>query len=88
MNRRSNQDSGEAEAKGGVSGKYVVRLFITYWAVAFMIVVLSFFAIADLVTLKLAYILLAGTIVVAAVATFIHIRKGKKNNVDEIVDRM
>ena len=88
MNSRRNKDSGESEAKGGVSGKRVARLFVTYWAIAFMFVVLSFYAIADLVTLKLAYILLATTIVVAAVATWIHIRKGKKDGVDELVKRM
>jgi hypothetical protein len=88
MNSRSNKDSGEAKAKGGVSGKRVARLFVTYWAIAFMVVVLSFYAIADLVTLKLAYILFAATIVVAAVATLIHIRNGKKDGVDELVKRM
>ena len=81
MNEISNKDS-------GVSGKRIARLFVTYWAIAFMIVVLSFFAIADLVTLKLAYILLAITIVVAAVATFVHILKGKKDSVDEIARKM
>lgn len=73
MNSRRNKDSGEAEVKGAVSGKRVARLFVTYWAIAFMVVVLSFYAIADLVTVKVAYILLA------AVATLIHIRKGKKD---------
>jgi hypothetical protein len=88
MYRQSNQDSGMGQAKGGVSWKRVARLFITYWAIAFMIVVLSFFAIAELVTLKLAYILLGITIVVAAVATFVHIRQGKKDHVDEVAKKI
>lgn len=87
MSRRS-KNNGEAEAKGGVSGKQLARLFVTYWAIAFMVVVLSFYAIADLVTVNLAYILLAATIVVAAVATLIHVRKGKKSSIDEIAKRM
>jgi hypothetical protein len=87
MSRRNN-NNGAAEAKGGVTGKRVARLFVTYWAIAFMVVVMSFYAIADLVTLKLAYILFTATIVVATVATLIHVRKGKKNSIDEIAKRM
>ena len=85
---KQSKNNDAVEAKGGVSGKRVARLFITYWAISFMVVVMSFYAIADLVTLKLAYILLAATIVVAAVATLVHVRKGKKNSIDEIAKRM
>ena len=83
-----NKNKGEAQAKGGVTGKHLARLFVTYWAIAFIVVVMSFYAIADLVTLRLAYILFVATIVIAAVATLIHVRKGKKNSIDEIAKRM
>ncbi len=71
-----------------MSGNRVVRLFVTYWAIAFGIVVLSLYGIADLLTVNVAYALLAATIVVAAVATWVHIRKGKKNSIDEIANRL
>ncbi len=76
------------EKKSGVSGKRVARLFVTYWALAFMIVVMSFYAIAELVTLNLAYILFVAITVVAAVATLIHVRKGKNTSIDEIAKKM
>jgi len=87
MNKHS-KNNGADEAKSGVTGKRVARLFVSYWAIVFMVVVMSFYTIADLVTVKLAYILFAATIVVAAVATLIHVRKGKKNSIDEIAKRM
>ena len=87
MSKHSKNNSVD-KAKGGVTGKRVARLFVTYWAIAFMVVVMSFYAIADLVTVKLAYTLFAATIVVAAVATLFHVRKGKKNSIDEIAKRM
>lgn len=87
MNKHATSN-GRSKVNSGSSGKRVMKLFITYWAVAFMVVVMSFYAIAELVTLKLAYILLAATVVFAAVATFVHIRKGKKSGIDQVSQKL
>ena len=87
MNSHSKNNS-VVEKKNSVSGKRLARLFVTYWALAFMIVVMSFYAIAELVTLNLAYILFVAITVVAAVATLIHVRKGKNTNIDELAKKM
>ena len=76
------------EKKNSVSGKRLARLFVTYWALAFMIVVMGLYPIAELVTLNLAFILFVAITVVAAVATLIHVRKGKNTNIDELAKKM
>ena len=76
------------EKKNSVSGTRIARLYVTYWALAFMIVVMGFYPIAELVTLNLAFILFAAVTVVAAVATLIHVRKGKSSSVDELAKKM
>ena len=76
------------EKKSSVSGTRVARLYVTYWALAFMIVVMGFYPIAELVTLNLAFILFVAITMVAAVATLIHVRKGKNTNIDELAKKM
>ena len=87
MNSHSKNNS-VVEKKNSVSGKRLARLFVTYWALAFMIVVMGLYPIAELVTLNLAYILFVAITVVAAVATLIHVRKGKNTNIDELAKKM
>ena len=87
MSSRSKNNS-VVEKKSSVSGKRVARLFVTYWALAFMIVVMGLYPIAELVTLNLAFILFVAITVVAAVATLIHVRKGKSTSIDELAKKM
>lgn len=87
MSSRSKNNS-VVEKKSSVSGTRVARLYVTYWALAFMIVVMGFYPIAELVTLNLAYILFVAVTVVAAVATLIHVRKGKNSSVDELAKKI
>lgn len=87
MNSHSKNNS-VVEKKNSVSGKRLARLFVTYWALAFMIVVMGLYPIAELVTLNLAFILFVAITVVAAVATLIHVRKGKNSSVDELAKKM
>ena len=53
-----------------------------------MIVVMGLYPIAEVLTLNLAFILFAAITVIAAIATLIHIRKGKSSNIDEIAKKM
>ena len=87
---KHNNDTGRSKVKSSTSGKRKAKLFVTYWAIAFMIVVMSFYAIAGLglVSYRLASILFASTVVFAAVATFVHIRKGNKSNIDDIAKKL
>ena len=87
MNSHS-KNNNVVEKKNSVSGKRLARLFVTYWALAFMIVVMGLYPIAELVTLNLAFILFVAITVVAAVATWIHVRKGKNTNIDELAKKM
>ncbi len=87
MNSHSKNNS-VVEKKNSVSGKRLARLFVTYWALAFMIVVMGLYPIAELVTLNLAFILFVAITVVAAVVTLIHVRKGKNTNIDELAKKM
>ena len=83
-----NKNNSAVEKKSSVSGKRIARLFVTYWALAFMIVVMSFYAIAELVTLNLAFILFVAITVVAVIATLVHVRKGNNTSIDELAKKM
>ena len=72
----------------GYSAGHKARLFVTYWGLIAMLAALFFFSIGPLLSGQTIVILTLASFVVAGIATFAHVRKGTKDRLDEIADKM
>ena len=67
-----------------VRGLHVLGLFVFYAALAFGVFAFTFFFIFTRVEFGLVMVL---TLVIAVIATFIHVRSGRRTRVDSLVDK-
>lgn len=72
----------------GLSGKQIFTLFVTYFIICVMLASLAFFGMKRLMGPLVVGLLAAGSILVPAIATWLHVRQGKKNAVSDIAKRM
>lgn len=68
--------------------KRAIALFVIYLTILTCLVLGVFYFVSDLLSIAAIAALTAGCFVIAFVATLVHLRTGKKNAVDGIVDRM
>ena len=72
----------------GYSTGHKARLFLTYWGLIAMLAALFFFSVGPLLSGQTIVLLTIASIIAAGVGTFAHVRKGTKDRLDEIADRM
>ena len=78
------RSSGGARAHDRVSALHVLGLFVFYTALAFGVFAFTFFYIFTGIEFSLVIVL---TLVIAVVATFVHVRAGRRTRVDSLVDK-
>ena len=77
--------SDRAHGKGmHIGGWHVLGLFVFYAALAFGVFAFTFFYIFTRIEFSLVIVL---TLVIAVVATFVHVRSGRRTRVDSLVDK-
>lgn len=69
------------------------RLFVIYWLIVFMLVVLALFSVGNLLPGWLHWLLYVSSLVVAGIATYVHITPGTKSKfdtkiIDEVADEL
>ena len=72
----------------GLSGKAKVKIFVIYFVIFGMLATLACFAVEALVGPTGIITLGVAGIVVPLIATFVHVRKGTKDGVDDIAKRL
>jgi len=72
----------------GLSGKAIFKLFVVYFVLYGMLATLAFFGVGTLLGPIGIGVLAIGGILVPAIATLLHVRKGRKSGVDEIAKRL
>ena len=80
--------SKESRNPQGLSGKAIFKLYLVYWALFGMLATLACFSISTLMQPTGIIILAIASLIVPAIATFGHVRKGKKDGIDDIAKRM
>ncbi len=80
--------SKESRNPQGLSGKAIFKLYVVYWALFGMLATLACFSISSLMQPTGIIILAIASLIVPAIATFGHVRKGKKDGIDDIAKRM
>ena len=78
------RSSGRARAHDRVSAVHVLGLFVFYTALAFGVFAFTFFYIFTGIELRLVIVL---TLVIGVVATFVHVKAGRRTRVDSLVDK-
>ena len=73
--------------RSGLSGKAIAWIFVVYSVLYAMVAALVLFGVKVLLGPIGITVLAVGSIVVPAIATFIHVRKGKKGAVNDIAKR-
>lgn len=72
----------------GLSGKQIFSLFVTYFIICVMLASLAFFGMKQHMGPPIVGILAAASILVPSIATWLHVRQGKKNAVSDIAKRV
>ena len=72
----------------GLSGKTILKIYLVYWVMWAMLSVLAYFTVAPLMSPTGIGILVAAGFIVPALATMMHVRKGKKDHIDEVAGRL
>ena len=72
----------------GLSGKEIARIFVIYFVLYCMLATLALFGVKALVQPFGITVIAIGSVVVPAVATLVHVRKGKKDGIDDIASRL
>ena len=72
----------------GLSGKDIFRIFAIYFILYSMLATLCFWGVKFFLSTPGIILLCIGWIVVPGIATWLHVRKGKKTGVDDIAKRM
>ena len=78
------RSSGGARAHDRVSALHVLGLFVFYTALAFGVFAFTFFYIFTGIEFRLVIVL---TLVIGVVATFVHVKAGRRTRVDSLVDK-
>jgi hypothetical protein len=78
------RSSGRARAHDRVSALHVLGLFVFYTALAFGVFAFTFFYIFTGIEFRLVIVL---TLVIGVVATFVHVKAGRRTRVDSLVDK-
>ena len=70
-----------------------IRLFVVYWLIIFMLVVLGLFSFGRFLPSWAHMLIYASSLVMAGIATFVHVTPGKKskfdkNAIEEIADEL
>ena len=78
----------ETDNPRGLSGKTIFKINIVYWVLCAMFSTLTYFTVAPLMSGTGIGILVAAGFIVPALATMMHVRKGKKDRIDEIAKRL
>ena len=85
MSQHRDPRPGRAHDRGGhVRPLHVLGLFVFYAALAFGVFAFTFFYIFTRVEFGLVIVL---TLVIAVVATAVHVRSGRRTRVDSLVDK-
>jgi hypothetical protein len=72
----------------GLSGKSKVKIFVVYFVMFGMVATLACFTVQILMQPAGIASLAVASIVLPAIATFLHVRKGSKDGVDDIARRL
>jgi len=78
------RSSGRARGHDRVSALHVLGLFVFYTALAFGVFAFTFFYIFTGIEFSLVIVL---TLVIGVVATFVHVKAGRRTRVDSLVDK-
>lgn len=71
-----------------LSGKAKATIFVVYFVLFGMVATLACFSVQSLMTPAGIAILAVAGIVLPTIATVLHVRKGKKDGIDDIAKRM
>lgn len=72
----------------GLSRATIAKIYVVYFTLFAMLSTLACFTVRSLINPTAIGLLAAGSVIIPILATWLHVRKGKRDRIDEIARKM